>query len=203
MLFITIGESPRDDVVPELVKIIGKKDLHYTEIGLIDGVDPDEYKPEVGEELLVSRKRDGTVAHISHRWVAEKLSKMDFGDLAVLLCTAKFQDDRLILPYKVIDSFFKAMPRMHRATVVVPEEEQCKDALKRWGKIAQTVKCIYFSPYEKETIDENFIELKDQQLVYLDCVGFTLQHERYFKKYTDGIVLSARKILGNYLRTFL
>lgn len=203
MLFITIGESPRDDLVPELVEIIGKKDLHYKEIGLIDGADPDEYKPESSEDLLVSRRRDGSIAYISHRWVVEKLSKMNFEGLAVLLCTADFQDDRLLLPYKVINGFLEALPKMQKATIVVPEKEQCESALKRWAKIAQHVGCISFSPYRMETMSVDLSKLKDQQLVYLDCMGFTLEHERYFKQYTDGIVVSARKILGNYLRTLL
>ncbi len=199
MLFITIGESPRDDVIPELLNIIDKN-FAYHQIGLIDGVDPSVYAPAGPEDLLVSKKKDGTIVYISHKWVCEKLSCMKFNEPAVLLCTAKFDDDRLILPYKVINSFFQALPKLQSATVVVPEKDQCEDAQKRWAKIAHNVKCMAFSPYTESYID---FDITDQQLVYLDCIGFTLEHENFFRKYTKGLVLSARKILGNYLRTLL
>lgn len=203
MLFVTIGESPRDDVIPELIEIIGKKDLVYNEIGLIDGVDSEEYRPKSNEEFLVSKRKDGTTAYISHEWVAKKLSQMHFEDLAVLLCTAKFEDDRLILPYKVIRNFLTAMPKINSMTVVVPDKGQCEEALKRWEKVARRIQCIAFSPYSAVISEQNLKDLKGEQLVYLDCMGFTLEHERVFKRYTAGIVLSARRILGNYLRILL
>lgn len=199
MLFITIGEAPRDDVIPELVDIIGKN-FEYHQIGLIDNIDPSIYAPTGPDDLLVSRKNDGTIAYISHKWICQKLSQMQFDESTVLLCTAKFDDDRLILPYKIIDSFFQALPKVQHATVVVPEKDQCEDAIKRWSKIAQKLNCIAFSPYIKTSQD---FDLADQQIIYLDCIGYTLEHEKLFRKYTKGIVLSARKILGNYLRTLL
>jgi len=61
MLFITIGESPRDDVVPELIDIIGKRNISYREIGLIDNVDSRLYTPLNSQDILVSRKRDGVL----------------------------------------------------------------------------------------------------------------------------------------------
>jgi len=203
VLFVTIGESPRNDIIPELIEIIGKKDLSYNEIGLIDGVDSEDYKPKSDEEFLVSKKKDGSIACISHEWVAKKLSQMHFEDLAVLLCTARFEDDRLILPYKVIRNFLAAMPKINSMTVVVPDKAQCEEALKRWEKVAHRIQCIAFSPYSEVKCEQNLKDLKDKQLVYLDCMGFTLEHERFFKRYTGGIVLSARRILGNYLRTLL
>lgn len=199
MLFITIGESPRDDVVPELINIIGKN-FQYHQIGLIENLDPEVYAPTDRDDLLVSKKKDGTIAYISHKWVRKRLSEMKFDETTVLLCTAKFDDNRLILPYKVIDSFFRAMPKIHTATVIVPDKDQCDGTKKRWAEIAQKVDCLAFSPYIETEMD---FDLTGQQLVYLDCIGFTLEHEELFKKYTEGIVISARKILGNYLRTLL
>lgn len=199
MVFVTIGESPREDVIPELLTIIGK-DFPYREIGLIDDIDPSTYVPSGPNDLLVSKKKDGTTVYISHKWVCERLSKMEFDELTVLLCTADFDSDRLILPYKVIDAFFRAFTKVKSATVVVPEKNQCEYGKKRWAKIAQDVNCVAFSPYVKTDID---VDLTGQQIVYLDCIGFTLEHEKLFRDRTNGFVLSARKILGNYLRNIL
>lgn len=197
---MTIGETPRDDVIPELLSIIGRTDLTYREIGLIENVDPKIYKPLNDEDILVSRKRDGSVAFISHRWVVQKLSQIECEGICVLLCTGEFEDERFILPYKVVDAFFSAMPRVERATVVVPEREQCAGALNRWKNIAKRTNCVAFSPYGDSKLE---VDLSQEQLVYLDCIGFTLKHEELFKEKTEGIVLSARRILANYLRNFL
>ncbi len=198
--FITIGETPRDDVIPELLNLMGKPDLPYREIGLIDGVDPSIYKPLNDDDLLVSRKRDGSVAYISHRWVVEELSQIECEGLCVLLCTGEFESERFILPYKVIDSFFSAMPKLDRVTVVVPELQQYASAVKRWSKVGSRTNCVAFSPYRSSELN---VDLSQEQLVYLDCMGFGLKHEEFFRTKTSGIVLSARRILANYLRNFL
>ena len=198
--FITIGETPRDDVIPELLNLMGKTDLPYREIGLIDGVDPSIYKPLNDDDVLVSRKRDGSVAYISHRWVVEELSQIECEGLCVLLCTGEFESERFILPYKVIDSFFSAMPKLDRVTVVVPELQQYASAVKRWSKVGSRTNCVAFSPYRSSELN---VDLSQEQLVYLDCMGFGLKHEEFFRTKTSGIVLSARRILANYLRNFL
>lgn len=198
--FITIGETPRDDVIPELLNLMGKTDLSYREIGLIDGVDPSIYKPLNDDDVLVSRKRDGSVAYISHRWVVQRLSQIKCEGLCVLLCTGEFESERFILPYKVIDSFFSAMPKLDRVTVVLPELQQCASAMKRWSKVGSRTNCVAFSPYRSSELN---VDLSQEQLVYLDCMGFGLKHEEFFRTKTSGIVLSARRILANYLRNFL
>jgi len=198
--FITIGETPRDDVIPELLNLMGKTDLSYREIGLIDGVDPSIYKPLNDDDLLVSRKREGSEAYISHRWVVQRLSQIKCEGLCVLLCTGEFESERFILPYKVIDSFFSAMPKLDRVTVVVPELQQCATAVKRWSKVGSRTNCVAFSPYRSSELN---VDLSQEQLVYLDCMGFGLKHEEFFRTKTSGIVLSARRILANYLRNFL
>jgi protein AroM len=198
--FITIGETPRDDVIPELLNLMGKPDLLYREIGPIDGVDPSIYKPLNDDDVLVSRKRDGSVAYISHRWVVEELSQIECEGLCVLLCTGEFESERFILLYKVIDSFFSAMPKLDRVTVVVPELQQYASAVKRWSKVGSRTNCVAFSPYRSSELN---VDLSQEQLVYLDCMGFELKHEEFFRTKTSGIVLSARRILANYLRNFL
>lgn len=202
MLFITIGESPRDDVVPELIDIIGKRNISYREIGLIDNVDSRLYTPLNLQDILVSRKRDGSIAYVSHKWVSERLANLKLNDLGILLCTDDFENDRLILPYRVVRSFFKALPKLDKMTVVVPEEDQRENAIKRWNNISNRLSCIAFSPYKPQMKATSF-DLRDEQLVYLDCIGFSLQHEKFFKDLTKGIVISARRILGNYLRCLI
>ena len=59
---ITIGQSPRKDVVPEMTPFFGNN-VEVLEAGALDGLTPDQvktYYPENGMTHLVSRMRDGT-----------------------------------------------------------------------------------------------------------------------------------------------
>jgi len=92
------------------------------------------------------------------------------------------------------------MPKLDRVTVVVPELQQYASAVKRWSKVGSRTNCVAFSPYRSSELN---VDLSQEQLVYLDCMGFGLKHEEFFRTKTSGIVLSARRILANYLRNFL
>jgi len=55
MTFLTIGQTPRNDLVPELVEIIGTP-MKVNEIGLLDEiVNLDSVRPVSESDVLVSR----------------------------------------------------------------------------------------------------------------------------------------------------
>jgi protein AroM len=59
--FVTIGQSPRNDVVPDILAETRVK-FEATERGALDGLDDAtiaDLAPRRGEERLVSRLRDG------------------------------------------------------------------------------------------------------------------------------------------------
>src|SRR5204863_499772 len=58
---ITIGQSPRVDVVPDMAKVIGPG-VEIREAGALDGLDRaqiDALAPGAGDEILVTRPCDG------------------------------------------------------------------------------------------------------------------------------------------------
>ncbi|MCR3923245.1 MAG: AroM family protein, partial [Firmicutes bacterium] len=58
---ITVGQSPRDDVIPEMVPFLGD-DVEVIQVGALDGMEYDEIlelKPIKGDYVLVSKLRDG------------------------------------------------------------------------------------------------------------------------------------------------
>jgi len=65
--FLTIGQSPRPDVVPEILGMLGDAaaDVETVEAGALDGLSRQEVRagaPRDGEMPLVSRLRSGEVS---------------------------------------------------------------------------------------------------------------------------------------------
>ena len=85
--------------------------------------------------------------------------------------------------------------------IVVPEPGQIEMVRGKWDSIARDLKMVSYSPYTH--IFNDLSILRDRDLVILDCIGYTLRDEEFVKKYTEGIVVSARKLLGNFLRSIL
>ena len=65
---VTIGQSPRDDILAVMRKYI-KADVEIIERGALDGLDQDSVlhlRPDPGQPTLVSRMRDGTEVTLTH-----------------------------------------------------------------------------------------------------------------------------------------
>lgn len=200
MLFLTIGESPRIDLVPELIKIIGAE-IVATEIGLLDDVsDYSSVSPLSKDDLLVSRLRNGSQVEVSHSWAEKKLRKISIKEPAILLCTGEFEDSRFFNPSKIIRKFFEALPPINKLAVIVPEKEQT-NLSKRWNEVAKEITTFHFSPYQNKGYLPNNTDSFDY--IYLDCMGYTLKHEEEISEQTNCIVISARKLVGNFLRCLI
>ena len=204
MVFVTIGQSPRIDVIPELMAIMGK-DFEYEEIGLLDDPQKLQSLKEINigdDELLVSRLRNGQEVKISRSWVIHELKNLnlDTRELKVLLCTERFCLPDFILPSEILEAFVVIF-RPKKLGVVVPAKDQMEMVRKKWKSFVSNIKMTYFSPYTKTQGD--LIILADRDLTILDCMGYDIEDEKYIRSYTDGIVVSARRLLANFLRNFI
>jgi len=206
LTFVTIGQSPRIDVIPELITIIGKS-FEYREIGLLDF--PENLQSlkmlneEIEGEFLVSRLKNGEEIKLPRKWVVQKLkeisSKAEEG-LKVLLCTENFDLSDFILPAKILETFV-SISRPRKLGVVVPEEGQIDMVKRKWERLVENIKMTNFSPYTKTSGDLSI--LSDRELIVLDCIGYSENDENYLKNYTSGIVISARRLLANFLRNII
>jgi len=206
LTFVTIGQSPRTDVIPELITIIGKS-FEYREIGLLDFPENFQSLKTLNKEIeggfLVSRLKNGEEIKLPRKWVVQKLkeisSKAEEG-LKVLLCTENFDLSDFILPAKILETFV-SISRPRKLGVVVPEEGQIDMVKRKWERLVENIKMTNFSPYTKTSGDLSI--LSDRELIVLDCIGYSENDENYLKNYTSGIVISARRLLANFLRNII
>jgi protein AroM len=99
---ITVGQSPRSDVVPDMAAILGG-DVEIIEAGALDGLAREQIvplAPEGDDEILVTRLTDGSSVFVGKSKVIPRIEARiaaleDRGvALNVLLCTGEFPSSR-------------------------------------------------------------------------------------------------------------
>ena len=95
---ITIGQSPRIDMVPEMRKILGSG-VQIHEAGALDGLtleDVKEFYPKGRDYVLCTRMSDGTEVVVAKKFIMPRVHKcIDLlsrkgAEVIVLVCTGLF-----------------------------------------------------------------------------------------------------------------
>jgi protein AroM len=213
---LTIGQSPRSDVVPEIRDILGPE-IEILEKGALDGLDVEEvrkFRPGPNDYILVTRMRDGTEVKIAERHVIERMRRCisEFQtepvEIIILLCTGEFPeiDSRKILlrPDRVMLNVVQSLLESGRLGVVVPSPEQIPELKRRWETSNREVFAEAVSPYTgtREELREKALEIKASgvDLVVLDCIGFNRETKALFRDVTGKPVLLPVTLVGRIAR---
>lgn len=215
---LTIGQSPRPDIVPELKALVRTAgvDVDFIEAGALDGLTPGEIAalgPRPGESLLVTRLRDGHEVHVSEERVTPlvqaAVTRLEAAGASpvVLLCTDPFPGLRaaglLVRPEPALRGLTEAAARGRHLGVVVPSPGQTRDAVTRWGGIAGEVTAVGVSPYgapaevARDLTDAaRFLARGGAELVVLDCLGFGIEAAKVVRRAARVPVVVARTALA-------
>jgi len=218
---LTIGQSPRVDVVPEVVSMTGK-DLEVLEAGALDNMSPveiaEKLRPGKGETIYVSRLRDGTQVVLSKEKLVPLLQERIRGleergaSLIVLLCSGEFPRFRSRVPIIYLDAVLKSFARplseaIKRVGVMVPVEEQVGYAESKWGELFEEVVATHVSPYtgSEAEVARAAKSLRDGRVgaIIMDCIGYNSSHRRVVESIFKGFVTSTRTSLARYLAEIL
>ena len=155
---ITVGQSPRVDVTPDLWPIFGPN-VELIEAGGLDGLSREEietFVPEEGDYVLVSRLKDGSSVTFAERYVLPRLQQCidrleeEGVRLILFFCTGDFPDNfrhkvPLIFPNQIL---FGLVPVLcaGKLAAVTPSEKQLEQSQKKWGGYGLEVKSYAASP---------------------------------------------------------
>lgn len=210
---ITIGQSPRNDVIAEIRDILGR--LEIVESGCLDKLTNDQIesmKPEEREPFLVTVLRDGSSVQVSRektvKLLQQRIKEFENRDVTsiILLCTEDFSNleskKLLIEPGKLIHGLVEGILTTEKKIgVIVPCSEQIGQTEKKWSHLNPVIAVA--SPYENpEKIQEAARELraKNVDLTVLDCIGYTRQMKQKVKEITGKPVILARTLLAGASR---
>jgi protein AroM len=213
---VTIGQSPRTDVIPEITSILGA-DVEIREAGALDGLSKEEIAklaPEKGDYVLVTRLADGSSVQVAERHITPRIvEKIDghFRDgvpLVFLLCTGEFPGfdtgGLLIRPQKILFNAVAAVGEGLKLGIMVPSQDQVEQSQRRWSHVSSSVKSVSSSPYvdSMAAVKRAAQELKDwgAQLVVMDCMGYTFPMQEAAREIVEKPVILARGIAARTVK---
>jgi protein AroM len=188
---VTIGQSPRSDVVPEIQTYLGDH-VAVIERGVLDGLSLTEVKdfaPDSGMLPLVTRMQDGTEVIVAKEKLLPRLNDVvtaldDKGvDMILLLCNGDFPvfDTRCLViePQRLVDRCVAGLLRdRHRLGVLVPVPEQENWVRRRLEAVHSKLTVAVASPYEGEKpIEAACQRFRNNacDVIVLYCMGFNRQ----------------------------
>jgi protein AroM len=186
---VTIGQSPRVDVVPEMAAVMGPG-VDVREAGALDGLSGAEIAalaPTGDDEILVTRLADGRSVFLGKQkivgHVEARIAALERGGVAMtaLLCTGAFPPLRasqaLIQPQPVLLGTLRGMRWPGRLGVVTPSVPHVPQTEARWRGDGFDPVVVPLSPYEEEdaaALARVAAAFRDAGvgLIAMDCMGF-------------------------------
>ncbi len=218
---ITIGQSPRDDIVYNIRHVLGEN-IDIIETGALDRIEyplNSEYAYKGGPhkgEIFVSRLKDGSEIKMDEERILPLIEgciselKEKNVDAMALMCTGEYKSlescRELVRPYIILHSFIDTIFSVGKIGIIVPTEHQVSLKHKEWNKTGREVLVVSASPYGKtKEVIQAARELADKgaQCIVLDCLGFSIDIKRVIKQNIDIPVILPGSLLAWVLRELI
>jgi protein AroM len=216
---ITIGQSPRTDVVPEMTAFFDEG-VKVLERGALDGLTIDEvrsYSPEAGMLHLCTRMRDGSEVVVAKEKLLPKIQEAvdDLNrqqvTLILLLCVGEFPQFRstclVVEPQKIVDHCIQGLiGTSHRLGIVIPIAEQEDWVRETFSELTTSITVTVASPYAGQNdLLKAAATLKKAacDLIVMYCMGFNRQLTRPIREITAKPVIVSSAIVARTIGELL
>jgi len=216
---ITIGQSPRMDIIPEMRQVLGDG-IEILEAGALDGLTLEEVKkfyPKKRDYILCTRMSDGTEVVVAKRFILPRVQRcIDLltergAKVLLFLCTGRFPEfssKRLFIEaQKILDHFMLALLREEeRMGLLIPLPDQIEQAKKKYDRLKGEIIIKAASPYAKK--DEVALaakELKkvDPHVIVMHCMGYTQAMKKKVMEITGRPTVLARSLVARTLKELI
>lgn len=186
---VTIGQTPRDDVVPEMREVLGPG-IEVVERGALDGLDIrviGTLAPGEGDEVLVTRLAGGASVFVAHREVVPRVQAC-VADLAhagvaltALLCTGAFPGLAsavpLLRPDRLLLGVLRSLAWSGRLGVLTPSTAHVPQVAAHWRGHGFDPAIGVLPPYDEENPGALGLAVEalaggEAGVVVLDCMGY-------------------------------
>lgn len=218
--FVTIGQTPRVDVVPEMMAEIGiglpEGRIECHEFGVLDGMgaaELDAIRARDGEHSFATRLKSGEEIVTSKARTEEKLNvllkEIDTRgfDLVVLLCTGTkiepLQNTLVVEAQRIVDSTVEALAvSARRLGIIVPLERQVKDFTER-HVFEGAPSIVSASPYAGDDIGTRAKKLEGCDLIVMHCMGYSAGMLDEVRRAVSAPVLLSRRVVAGVVRQMI
>jgi protein AroM len=210
---VTIGQTPRDEVVGEIERILGP-DVRVLQAGALDGAsraEIDALAPTRDDDALVTRLRDGADVLVAKSRIIPRLQACldrmgGEADASVVLCAGVFPPFRserpVLMPERCMDAAVHAVFDGRRLGVIVPIEQQRASYAARWSRVDPNVVMTVASPYEDAArlVDAaETLRRAGVSLVVMECMGFTGAMKQVVRAVSGAPALLPASVLARFL----
>lgn len=215
--FVTIGQTPRTDIVPEMMAEIGAGDtVEFAEFGVLDGLEGDALDAMLardGELSFATRLKDGREVVTSKERTEARLNTILAGidgqgfDLVVMLCTGTtiepLKNTLVVEAQRVVDATVEALAASSRRLgVIVPLERQVAE-FERRHIFAGSPSVVAASPYAGDDLAERARAVAGCDLVVMHCMGYSAAMLDEVRVVVAAPVLLSRRIVSNVVRQMI
>ncbi|WP_342595726.1 AroM family protein [Salinicola lusitanus] len=210
---VTIGQSPRSDLHEDLATLLDAS-VEFVERGALDALTLEQielrYPVSDQPQVLVSRMRDGrqvTIAESDLEPLLEAaistMANDDDVDAIVVLCTGELPEYRhldvpVLSPKRLVSHGIQALFPGGRLLVMSPEPRQMANTRTRWEAAGFSVETLSASPYgDAAELDRaaRRAAAMSGDLLYLDCMGYTLAHRRRISALSGHRTVTPRQLV--------
>jgi protein AroM len=209
---LTIGQSPRVDVLPEFLPMLGPG-VEIAQRGALDGLSRAEIEslaPSERDYALVTRLRDGSEVKLAERLIMERMRRCareledEGAEIIALFCTGEFPDlgtgIPVLRPDLIMARLVAALIPGGRLCAIVPLPEQIPAMTDKWSRSGCSVVAESVSPYlatdrEVELAADRVAKL-NCDLAVLDCIGYSERARSIFRDRLNRPVILPRTLLG-------
>ncbi len=216
---VTIGQSPRVDVTPDILPIF-TEETELIQAGALDGLTREEIsqmEPKEEDYVLVSRMNDGTFAKFGESFILKRMQKCiekleeEKVSLIMVLCGGTFPDVfkanvPIVYPAKLLNGLAAALSENSNIVVITPDEEQIQQAYDQWGPIVKKVTPIPANPYgDMDEVRKAAEKAKktDADLIVMDCIGYSREAKQLVASIAKKPVLLCRTVLARTVSELL
>jgi protein AroM len=214
---ITVGQSPRDDLVPFMAPFFGP-DVRILQGGGLDGLSPSEIAalgPDPGEVGIVARLRDGSNTMLSHAKILPRVQgavdrlQDEGAELLVIMCGADWSAIRskvlVVNPGKVFPAIVAAVAGNRKLGVIKPSPGQLDQAKRQFADRGVQAHVAAASPY---TGAQRLVDVRraaeelakaEVDVVWMSCVGMDEAMRAVVCEVTRRPVILARTILARVI----
>lgn len=218
---ITVGQSPRWDISKDVMDVLGDE-FQIIEAGVWDGVTREEieqkYGPEEGKDVMPTKLKDGsTIAYAEYHCFpriqscVEKLEAQGVS-LIYMYCAGSFPEMKtkvpLIYPRNITVSIVQALLVNSSMIEIMPSGDIYEQQKRFWGEYVKNLKLMVADPFS-ENVWEGLEKAADQannsdaDLIFLDCMGYNVEHMKFLKERTEKKVLLPRTAVAAIIKELL
>lgn len=211
---VTIGQSPREDVIASMLGTVG--DGAVIEAGALDDLSRDEISqlaPAPDEQPLVTRLRDGSEVVIGKPRMLPHLERAIEGLEAsgcttiCVLCTGEFprlgKSALVIYPDRLLAHLVEALLPSGTLGILMPHAGQHAGMLAKWTSPTREVVTAVASPYsasQQIVTEVRGLIAAGADAIVLDCMGFDRRMLADARSATARPVILANGIVGSVLK---